>query len=139
MKIELDSKVDGAWAKVGKDIKDGDRLKILDAGQIIEGKFGEQYVFKVTTPQKTEYNLAFNRTSRNTLGRGFGTETEDWRGKIIKAFVVKQMVGDGLKSVLYLAPDKWIMNEDGEFLNPEEVEVDVAEDANEPSPEDIPF
>lgn len=127
MKITIDSGVEGKWAKAGKDIKDGDRIKIKDAGQVApsgykdeDGNTKNQYVFKVMTQGKEEFNIAFNRTSRNTLGRGFGSETEDWVGKIVKCFVVKQMIGDGLKNVLYLAPDGWIMSEDGEFLNPEE-------------------
>lgn len=127
MRIQLDSSVEGKWAKAGKDIKDGDRLKLMDAGQVTPSGFKDdngvskdQYVFKVMTERKEEFNVAFNRTSRNTLGRGFGTETEDWVGKVVKAFVVKQMIGDGLKNVLYLAPDGWIMSEDGEFLNPDQ-------------------
>lgn len=119
MKITLDAGVSGDWAKIGEHIKDGDRLQIKNAGQVIEGKFGEQYVFSIMTLKKQEFNLALNRTSRNTLGRGFGTETEDWVGKVVKAFVVKQMVGDGLKNVLYLAPDGWQMSDDGEFYNPD--------------------
>ena len=46
MKIPLESGVEGKWLKAGADVRDGDRLKMLDAGQVIEGKFGEQYVFK---------------------------------------------------------------------------------------------
>lgn len=115
MKITLDTGVSGDWLKTGIDIRDGDRLKIMNPGQVIEGKFGEQYVFSVMNSKKKEGNLAFNRTSRNTLGRGFGTETEEWVGKVVKCFVVKQMVGDGLKNVLYLAPDGWMMSDDGEF------------------------
>lgn len=129
MKIQLDTSVSGDWAKAEKDIRDGDRIKIVDAGQIQEGKFGEQYIFKIMTKDKKEFNLAFNRTSRNTLGRGFGTDTEDWKGKVVKTFVVRQMVGDGLKYVLYLAPDGWIMTDDGEFM---------AEGASEPEPEELP-
>lgn len=123
MKIELDTEVKGKWGKAGKEIKDGDRLKILDAGQTSEGSFGTQYIFKVLTKGKEEYNVAFNRTSRNTLGRGFGSETEDWVGKVVTAFVVKQMVGDGLKNVLYLAPDGWIMTDDGGFVPEDDSEA----------------
>ncbi len=125
MKIELDSGVEGKWAKAGKDIKDGDRIKIKDAGQVTNSGFKDedgtpkpQYVFKIVTQAKEEFNVAFNRTSRNTLGRGYGTETEEWIGKVAQCFVVKQMIGDGLKNVLYLAPDGWIMTDDGEFIDP---------------------
>lgn len=123
MKIELDTGVQGKFAKSGVDIKDGDRIKILDSGQVIQGKFGEQYIFRVLTIKKEELNLAVNRTSRNNLGRGFGTETEEWTGKVAKAFVVRQMVGDKLLNVLYLAPDGWIMSEDGEFGPTDETPV----------------
>jgi len=139
MKIELDTEVKGKWGKAGKEIKDGDRLKVLDAGQTSEGSFGTQYIFKVLTKDKEEFNVAFNRTSRNTLGRGFGTETEDWVGKVIKAFVVKQMVGDGLKNVLYLAPDGWIMTDDGEFMaNEENDEPEAKQTANTKAKRDYP-
>lgn len=138
MRIQLDSNISGTWGKAGKDIKDGDRLKILDAGQIQEGKFGEQYIFKVMNTKKEEYNLALNRTTRNTLGRGFGTETQEWVGKIVKAFVIPQMVGDGLKKVLYLAPENWIMTDDGEFLNPDETEEKAIEPVDDIS-DGIPF
>ena len=124
MKIPLESGVEGKWLKAGADVRDGDRLKMLDAGQVIEGKFGEQYVFKFMTTKKEEGNIALNRTSRNTLGRGFGTDTEDWKDKVVKAFVVKQMVGDGLKNVLYLAPDGWTMTDDGEFVDPDADNLD---------------
>ena len=150
MKIILDSSVDGKWLKAGVDIKDGDRLKVLDAGQVVEGKFGEQYVFKFMTSKKEEGNIALNRTSRNTLGRGFSTETEEWVGKVVKAFVVKQMVGDGLKNVLYLAPDGWEMNDDGEFYNPDAEEAPapvravktptpIAYPEDDINPDSIPF
>ena len=125
MKIELDSGISGKFAKAGVDIKDQDRLKIVDAGQVTssgymneDGTPKQQYVFKILTQSKQEFNVAFNRTSRNTLGKGYGTETEDWKGKVVKAFVVKQMVGDGLKNVLYLAPDGWQMTDEGDFVDP---------------------
>lgn len=132
MRIEIDSNngVEGKWAKAGKDIKDGDRLKLLTAGQITESGFKDddgtpkqQYVFKILTKEREEFNVAFNRTSRNTLARGFGQESEDWVGKVVTCFVVKQMVGDGLKNVLYLAPDGWIMTEDGEFVGEDEMKA----------------
>src|SRR6185503_11688728 len=157
MKIELDNGVEGKWAKAGRDIKDGDRIKIKDAGQVTSSGFKDedgtpkpQYVFKIVTQGKEEFNVAFNRTSRNTLGRGWGTDTEEWVGKVATCFVVKQMIGDGLKNVLYLAPDGWIMSEDGEFLSPGEENLTHSEVAPKSTPkydypqdavgiEDMPF
>lgn len=138
MKIQVDSGISGTWAKVNKDIRDGDRLKILDAGQVQQGQFGEQYIFKIMTLRKEEFNLALNRTSRNNLARGYSADTEDWVGKVAKAFVVKQMVGEGLKNVLYLAPDGWTMNDDGEFSNPNEEKEETPE-REEIGPDPVPF
>ena len=118
MRINVEPSISGDWGKIGVDVRDGDRLQVRNAGQQIEGQFGPQFVFKVMNTKKKEFNIAFNKTSRNNLARVFGGETEDWLKKVIKAFVVKQMVGEGLKNVLYLAPEGWEMNEDGEFFNP---------------------
>lgn len=109
----------GNWAKVGSDIKDGARLKILDAGTIDDsGNFGPKKVFKIMTTSREEFNISFNQTSLNNLIDGFGEMTESWVGKVINAFVIKQRVGDGLKNVLYLAPEGWEMSEDGNFFDP---------------------
>ena len=132
----------GNWAKVGTDIKDGARLKILDAGVIDDsGNFGPKKVFKVMATSREEFNVSFNQTSLNNLIDGCGEMTENWVGKVVSAFVIKQRVGDGLKNVLYLAPEGWEMSEDGNFYNP-----NAAQPAKEESypkddinPEDIPF
>ncbi len=150
MKLEIETVIEGKWGKAGKEIKDGDRMKMLDAGQISDSGFKDkdgnptkQYIFKIMLTSKEEYNINMNRTSRNTLSRGFGTETEDWIGKVVKAFVVRQMIGDGLKNVLYLAPDGWIMTDDGEFVPEldESQSIDAALDkhSKEITKEDSPF
>lgn len=115
------AKVDGSWAKVGEAFKDGDRIKILDAGRIVEGDYGPRHVFKILNMKREEYNLSVNRTSLNNLAEGFGEESENWTGKVVNVFVVRQMVGDGLKNVVYLAPEGWTMDEEGHFGNPSEV------------------
>lgn len=125
--------VDGDWAKVNKDIKDGDRIKILDSGRIVEGDYGPRSVFRILTTSKREFNLAFNQTSKNNLIDAWGPETEEWAGKIAKVFVVRQMIGDGLKSVIYLAPEGWTMNDEGKFINPDRVEPENSD------PDNIPF
>ena len=116
MKIPKTSGVEGKWIKVGQDIKDQDRLKILDAGILdTEGKFGARRVFKILTIKKQEFIMSFNQTSLNNLVDGFGEESENWAGKVVKAFVVRQMVGDALRNVCYLAPENWTMDDDGQF------------------------
>ena len=125
--------VDGAWAKVGEHLKDGDRIKILDAGQIVDGDYGPRKVFRIMTTKKEELNLSFNQTSLNNLVDGFGEESEHWMGKVVNVFIVKQRVGDGLKNVCYLAPENWTMDDDGQFGPKEKLQSrDDIDDSNIP-------
>ncbi len=129
--------IDGKWAKVGADIRDGDRIKILDAGIVDDsGNFGPKKVFKIMTHSKEEFNLGFNQTSLNNLVDGFGGETEEWVNKVVSAFVVRQMVGDGLKNVLYIAPEGWTMDDDGKFAPEKSLSKEIPDGI---SPDDIPF
>ena len=156
MRIDISEGVAGDWAKAGKDIKNGDIVKILDSGQVLpsgykdeDGKSKDQYVFKIRTKDTPPLNVALNKTSRINLGKGWGTETLEWVDKKCVAFVVKQMVGDGLKNVLYLAPEGWEMDEDtGDFFDPNAPETPTPKVASRPSlstptddinPDDIPF
>ena len=115
MKITKKTSVEGEWGKAGKNIKDGDRIRIEDAGNIVEGDFGPRKVFKILTSRREALLLSFNQTSLNNLVEGFGEESEGWVGKVVSVFVIKQMVGDGLKNVIYLAPEGWEMDDDGKF------------------------
>ena len=140
MKITKKTSVEGEWGKVGKNIKDGDRIRIEDAGNIIEGDFGPRKVFKVLTTKRESLLLSFNQTSLNNLVEGFGEESENWVGKVVSVFVVKQMVGDGLKNVIYLAPEGWMMDEEGKFGNPKETQTESTKyPTDDISPDDIPF
>lgn len=122
MKVSKKANIGGDWAKIGEHIKDGDRVKIMDAGQKVPGDFGVRDVFRIMTIRKEELNLSLNQTSMNNLIDGWGDETESWAGKVAKIFVVRQMVGDGLKNVAYVAPEDWTMDVDGKFVNPNKVE-----------------
>lgn len=138
MKVTKKISVGGNWAKVGEHINDGDRLKLLDGGQIVSGEFGDRRAFKILTMNREEFNLSFNQTSMNNLIDAWGDETDNWKDKIVKVFVVKQMIEKKLKNVAYLAPENWTMNQDGEFVNPEK---DKAEEypKDDINPDDIPF
>ena len=122
MRVQKKVSIGGEWAKIGKHINDGDRIKLLDAGQIVSGEFGDRHVFHILTLKKEELNLSFNQTSMNNLIEAWGEDTDNWANRVVKAFVVRQMVGDGLKNVAYIAPEDWTMNEDGKFVNPNKVE-----------------
>src|SRR3990167_9673223 len=100
MKIPKQVAIGGTWAKAGQNLKDGDRIKLLNSGIIdTSGNFGPKHVFKIQTLKREELNLSVNRTSLNNLAEAFGEESESWIGKVVNVFIIKQMVGDGLKNV----------------------------------------
>lgn len=135
--LKKETGIGGDWVKVNEDIKDGDRIKILDAGTVDEtGSFGPRKVFKILTTKKKEFIMSFNQTSLNNLVDGFGEDSEEWVNKVVNVFVVKQMVGDKLRNVAYLAPEGWTMDDDGQFGSPEEA---PKSSKNQLNADDIPF
>lgn len=133
MKVQKIIRAQGEYAKINTDIKDGDTLVIKDSGQMIPGDWGDRHVFKVET-RNGERNLSFNQTSMNNLIDAYGEDTEMWIGKNAAAFVIKQMVGEGLKNVCYLAGEGWTMTDDGKFVGPNAPKRSSGED-NYPYPE----
>lgn len=117
MLVQKIIRAQGEFAKVGEDFKDEDTLVIKNEGQIITGDYGDRHVFKVLT-KNGEKNLTFNQTSMNNLIDAYGEDTSSWIGKNTKVYIVKQMVGDGLKKVCYFVGEGWIMTDDGKFTGP---------------------
>jgi hypothetical protein len=92
----------GNFAKKGEDFKDGDLLVILDAGQVVTGNYGEQYVFLMRMPSGDERNVTVNQTSMNKLIDGYSDDTEAWKGKKIRAWLNRENVSGKFVQVLYL-------------------------------------
>jgi hypothetical protein len=92
----------GNFAKKGEDFKDGDLLTILDAGQVVTGNYGEQYVFLMRMPSGDERNVTVNQTSMNKLIDGYGDDTEGWKGKKVRAWLNRENVSGKFVQVLYL-------------------------------------
>jgi hypothetical protein len=111
MKVQKIVKASGEWAKNGVDFKDGDTIKFLDGGQIVSGEFGDQNVFKIET-KSGEKNLGVNQTSMNNLIDAFGDDTDLWKGKNIKVWLITQSVSGKMRKVCYLTADDWGMIED---------------------------
>lgn len=107
--------VQGDYAKIGEDIRDGDVIKILDAGTVISGDFGDRTAFKVVTTNG-EKVLSFNQTSVNNLVEALGEESENWKDQEVKVFVIKQMVSGKLRNIAYLTGKDWTMTDDGQFM-----------------------
>lgn len=115
MIVEKKTSVEGQYAKKGEDVKDGDIIQILDAGNVVEGQYGTQKVFKVKT-RNGERLLNLNQKTINNLVDTFHTnDTKEWVGKEVKVWLLKVMVGGKLQTVVYLAGKDWYMDDNGYF------------------------
>ena len=143
MKVQKVIRKQGEYAKVNQDIKDGDIITVLDAGEVITGDFGDRNVFKVETNNGPK-NLSFNQTSMNNLIDEFGGETESWVNKQIKVWLITQSVSGQMKKVCYLTGKEWEMVEDNKGnlnfarMNKKEIDIPVVNE-EEPLLKDVPF
>lgn len=141
----------GNWIKAGEDFKDGAYLKIASEGQQVQGTFGMQDVFLMKTQGGKEGNLALNQTSINNLVDAYGEESITWVGKVVKVWLIRQMVSGAMKNVVYLTHPSAEMIEDAAGFRwevkgaqaPAEAPAPVKKPAGYPTeeinPDDIPF
>jgi hypothetical protein len=143
MKVTKKTSVGGEWAKAGENIKDGDKIKLLNGGEIVAGEYGDRHVFKILTRSKEELNLSLNQTSLNNLIDAFGDETETWGGKVVNVFVLRVMVSGKLRNVAYIAADGYSIDDDGRFHRDSEpvatASKSVPSSGDDINPDDIPF
>lgn len=61
-------------------------LKILDEGQYVNGKFGQQLQIRVLAndPEKRKYKWSLPAVANDTLIKRYGKDTAEWVGKEIK-------------------------------------------------------
>lgn len=124
----------GAWLKKGEDFKDGDMVEIGNEGQEVNGEFGTQNVFLIKTKDGKEGNVSINQTSINGFIDAFGKQAENWVGKKVKVFKIKQNVSGRFIDVYYFAHPEAELTESGFKLPSTEVHPD-----GEIDPADIPF
>lgn len=151
MIIEKEVRLGGTWGKIGKTHDENDILVILDAGNVVPNKFynpdkkgseKEQYVFKMRNAKGEEFNLGFNRRSRNYLAEAYGENTDNWVGKNVKVWIMEAPTG--LYAIL-TAPDWKKVRKQGQkgpfidFVAPStEVMIEDEENGSEDTDE-VPF
>src|SRR3990167_9015382 len=114
--------------KYEADLKNGDIVKILDAGELETGQFGEQKNFKIKT-RNGEKKLAFNQ------------ETENWIGKDVKVILKKDTIAGKKVAIPYLVVDGWELDEYGELVKSgDKIQEEESIEIGEETPEsDTPF
>ena len=123
----------GSYLKKGEDIKENDILEITTSGREVEGQYGTQYVSGVKK-DKTEGNVSFNQSTLNNLIDGYGSETENWIGKKVKVFTIKQNVQGKIRNVYYfLHPDSELDEQTGLFM------ISKQHEKQKTNKDDLPF
>jgi hypothetical protein len=93
-------------------VKNGDIILFLDGGQIKEMDFKEDNGTVKKQPvleMKVKHNgdekiYSPNKTTRDLLGKAWGTNTDAWIGKKGKVKLISQIVKGALKDVIVLDP-----------------------------------
>jgi hypothetical protein len=122
--------------KYEADLQNGDVVKILDAGSVEQGQFGEQKNFKIKT-RNGEKKLAFNQQTQNVLAEELGDESENWIGKDVKVILKKDTIAGKKVIIPYLIVDGWSLDDYGDLVK--EKSVNVPNDTGVEYPEnDLP-
>jgi len=116
------------------DLQNGDTVKILDAGVIEAGQFGDQHNFKIDT-RNGEKKQSFNQATQNVLHDELGEESENWIGKEVNVILKKDTIAGKKVIIAYFVTDGWELDEYGELVNPNASEEETSED--DINPEDI--
>lgn len=113
------------------DLQHGDTIKILDSGEVEQGNFGEQTVFKIKT-RNGDKRMPLNQNTINVLVQEFGKDTNQWINKEVKVILHKGIFGGKKGIAAYLVTEDWTINEYGEL------EKSLGDYSVNPSPDRIP-
>lgn len=107
MKITIESD----YIKAGVNVKEGDILTLLDEGKYksINTKEGPKKVlqFSVELSNGETKIYTMNTTTQKNLIEEWGDDSNDWQGKELRAWIVRQLSFGKMISVLILSPKSW--------------------------------
>ena len=155
--MEYNKGTSGGWVD-SDTVKTGDKVKIVSECTKQESKFKDKEGnFKTENIAKVRFqgaddskNMRLNWTTIYGLIDAFGKDSKDWTGKILTAHTLDAMVGDTMRTIIYLTAGGFelVKNEEKKMViqrvgGSEEVKQEesvsgesVEEDIN---PDDIPF
>lgn len=117
--------------KYDADLKQGDKVTILNEGMLTPGTYGEQYIFKIET-RNGEKALALNQTTLNILHDELGEDSKEWIGQKVNVLLKKDVVAGKKVIIAYLVTDGWyfdeyreLVKEGSEKFNSDEHVVDI--------------
>ncbi len=100
------------YVKVGTNIKEGDKVKLLDEGEwgTLTGKDGtEKKVlnFRLQMADGSVKGYTMNKTTQRKMIEAFGNESENWMNKPLIAHTPEQLSFGRLMKILVLVPQEW--------------------------------
>lgn len=98
------------------DLKNGDRVTILNDGVIEPSQFGDQHYFKVKT-RNGEKKAPFNQSSINILVPALGKNSEDWIGKEAHVLTKKTVIAGKKVIVAYFVTEGYYLDDFGDLTN----------------------
>ena len=110
--------IEGKYAKKGEDIKNGDIVEIIDEGNKVPGKYGDQDVFRIKT-SRGEFLQGVNMTSLNNLIDVYGEDSTNWVGKKVKVWLIQDFKEGRLMWKLYLTHPDQILGQPYKDINSE--------------------
>ena len=81
------------------DLQNGDTVKILDAGNVEAGTYGDQLNFKIET-RNGEKKISFNQATQNVLHDELGEDSESWKDKEVRVILKKDTIAGKKLSLL---------------------------------------
>lgn len=98
------------------DIQHGDIVEIKDEGIVEEHpQWGESHKFVVDT-RNGDKRVTFNQSSINACIEKFGDESSEWKGKKVKIWTRKDVIGGRKVIVAYTLPSGFILDEFGDVV-----------------------
>jgi len=146
--MEYTKSIGGAWLDADT-VKDGTRAKIINEcekqlSSFKDPKTGEPKVQNVAKVQlegePAPVNMRFNWTTIYGLIDAFGKESRSWIGQPLTVKTVEAMVGDTIRTIVYLIPEGFELtkNEEKKLEIRRKKSIDALEMINE-EVEGIPF
>lgn len=106
--------VGGAWLDADKHLKDGVRVKLVSECEKQQSRFKDPKTgeFKMENVAKVRVegvedalNARLNWATIYGLIDAFGSESKEWVNKPLTAKLVDAMVGDTMRTIIYLIPE----------------------------------
>ncbi len=143
--MEYSKSLGGAWLDADK-VKDGSKVKIINETEKRDSQFkDDEGVPKTENIAKVQFegeaapvNMRLNWTTIYGLIDAFGKESKDWIGQTLTARVKEAVVGDKVRTIIYLIAEGFeLVKNEEKKLEIRKVAGDVVP-AEEAPAEDFP-